>query len=326
MTDEMRTNVPPSSPFQQAREYMRLLLERFRSQAVSAAPEMMVDALCAGLAAIPVPVLNTFLATAVRSMLSPDPDRPEAGIDDVLAILDHMQESDFQFKAGLSDLGVDVQEIADDIGELTRMMQARMESDRVQIRILKPMPEIRWPDFDNRLSLLIANVGGGSVVVDEIFLDVERWEPERAVDYTVPGAPLPELVLRAELDTGRTQYPLLQLNGEPERVYNERGMGAERIRIDLSSEENARYWIRLRICFTDLSSGSEGTLFWPPESEDPWMLPFECAPGWQRTQWPCVRPIQGDLRHTTLCDHPKVSSSGVTRCTGAPVLDQAICP
>jgi hypothetical protein len=44
-----------------------------------------------------------------------------------------------------------------------------------------------------------------------------------------------------------------------------------------------------------------------------------------RAQWPCVKPIWCDLRHTTLCDHPKVSSSGVTRCTGAPLLDQAIC-
>jgi hypothetical protein len=280
MTGEMLAHVPPASPFAQAREYMRSLLDRLRRQAVSTAPGMMVDALCAGLAAIPVPVLNTFLSAAVRRMLDPEQGGSETNIDDVLTVLGQMQESDAEFGQGLETLGGNINEIRKDVGELMKMMQAQMESDRVQLRILNPMAEIEWPVFDNRVSLLMANVGGGSVVVGEIFLDVERWEPERAVDYTVAAAPLPMLVLRAELDTGRTQYPLLQLNHEPERVYDERGAGAERIRVDLSSAQNARYWIRLRAPFTDLSSGDEGTLSWPPLSEDPLTLPFKCAPGW----------------------------------------------
>ena len=46
---------------------------------------------------------------------------------------------------------------------------------------------------DNRVSGLLANVGGGSVVVDELIVHVESWEPELRVDYSLPAAPLFEL-------------------------------------------------------------------------------------------------------------------------------------
>jgi len=263
---------------EQARNALKSLLKRFGKEMRTTGKEMAIDFLCTGIEAIPVPVLNVALSKSVRRMLEGAPGSPPADLQELLQILEDMQRSDEQFEQGIALLRVDLAEVAADVRAIRQEMTDQKES---RLALIGVKTELNWPVSDTTISALLANTGGGSVVVDEIFLHVESWQPEPTVNYSVPAAPLLELHLQAQLRTSEADYPLFKLNRVGSRLFEERGAGAERIVIDLSSPENVRYAVRLEVPYTEITTGSVGSLFWPPAGEPPLTLSFVCGPGWQ---------------------------------------------
>lgn len=264
--------------FSTARRGLRQFLNETARELKKNRCQIGVDALCVGIEmAIPVPVLNKVLSNSVRRALTNSIGSPELPIDEVLELLEEMQDSDEAFVDGLRQLGADLETIAADVRAVRSLVTEQRASN---LRFLNPRVDNRWPWLDSTISAVVANAGGGSVYLDEIFLDVEKWEPEMRIDYSVPAAPLGELHLRVELETEQSEYPLLALNGEGSRLYNEHGGGSERVTVDLSSQENARYSLRLRLPYTDLDGGAS-VLTYPTRGDEPVTLPFAVAPGWR---------------------------------------------
>ena len=261
-----------------ARKALTPLLKRFAEELRTSGKDIAVDFLCNGLQAIPVPLLNVALANAARRMLKDSPGSPAVDPQELLAILEEMQRSDETFERGLQLLSIDLTKIAADVRDLKQILTDQLEP---RLRLISVEIEERWPISKNRVSGLLANAGGGSVIVNELFVRVESWEPELRVNYSVPAAPLMELHLEAELSTSQAEYPLFQLNGASARIYNERGADAERVVIELSSPENVRYALRLEARFLEVVTETEGSLLWPAADEPPLVLPFVCGPGWQ---------------------------------------------
>ena len=243
--------------------------------------DVAVEFLCTGLEAIPVPILNVALAKSVRRMLAGSPGNPPAELQEVLQLLEDMQRSDEAFEEGIGVLRIDLAEVAADV----RAIREEMTDQRLsRLELVGVKTALNWPVSDNQISALLANLGGGAVVVDEIIIHVEGWEPEPTVDYSVPAAPLLELHLQAELNTSESEYGLFALNSVGSRIFDERGAGAERVVIDLSSPENVRYSLRLHVPFVEITTGKTGSLVWPSAEEPPAVIPFVCGPGWQSVE------------------------------------------
>ena len=260
-----------------ARRHLRSMLDTLAKEAATTGREIALDMVCEGLQSMPVPILNKMLAQTVRRTFGRGRGSEGDNMADIVRLLTEMQQSNEGFEEGVRDLGLDLGQIGADIVAIKEHLSQQTLSD---LRVLNPTISQGWPVFDNRVSMMIANIGGGSVVVDEIYLDVERWEPESVVDYTVPAAPLAELHLKAQLSVRQSEYPLFKINNMGQRIFNERGAGAERLMIDLSSTENARYYLRIRLSYMDLSSGEQRSLRHPALGDPPIILPFCYAPGW----------------------------------------------
>jgi hypothetical protein len=220
-----------------------------------------------------VPLVGSFLARLAEDSLKPEHKGPE--LEDIVRILDEMQESDGQFIDGLQRLGADVDQLQHDL-EAIRETQVGVE-----FRLARTSVEPRWPAFDNRISALLVNRGGGLVILDEVHLDIERWSAITRVDLSVPAAPLAMIRLKATLDTVTPTYPLFALNGEAPHQFAQ-GMGAERLEIDLDSRRNARYRVRLRLAYYDERADQSRELVWPAPGEPAVELEFPWAPGWGR--------------------------------------------
>jgi probable LLM family oxidoreductase len=275
--DATEPKVEPAA-LEQARSALNPLLKRVAKEMRTTGRDVAVEFLCAGLEAIPVPILNVALSKSVRRMLAGSPGNPPAELQEVLQLLEEMQRSDEAFEEGIGVLRIDLAEVAADV----RAIREEMTDQRLsRLELVRVRTALHWPVFDNQISALLANVGGGAVVVDEIIIRVEGWEPEPTVDYSVPAAPLLELHLQAELNTRESDYGLFALNGVGSRIFDERGAGAERVVIDLSSPENVRYSLRLHVPFMEITTGTTGTLVWPPAEAPPAVFPFVCGPGWQ---------------------------------------------
>jgi hypothetical protein len=264
-----------------ARGKLREGLTRFAQVVAAEGRDAAIDVLCVAVEGIPVPFLNGVLSRAVRRMLQGRDDARPEDIDEVLRLLDDMQSSNEEFERGLDRLRIDHADMAADIRDI-RQWIAQAQTSRLGFR--RGRAEHRWPVFDNRISGILANRGGGSVVVDEIVVHVEGFEAEPAVNYTVPAAPPLDLYLQAELRTDTADYPLLELNGEPERLFGPNLQGAERIFVDLSSRENVRYRLRLQIQFEDMATDTSDVLVWPAADEPPVTLAFACSPGWKEVK------------------------------------------
>jgi hypothetical protein len=219
----------PVSKLEEARRYLGSWLGRIRDATTTTGREMAVEAICSGLQAMPVPVLNTALAKMARHALSDTPGNPAADPQEILELLATMQRSNDEFERGLQTLGADLAELRDDVAAIHATLTEPV------LTLTNPKVESRWPVAENRISALLTNNGGGSVQVDEIYLEIEDWEADTAIDYSIPLAPLIVLDLRAELSSGRAEYSLFELNEVPPRTFEERGAGAERINIDLSA-------------------------------------------------------------------------------------------
>jgi hypothetical protein len=143
-----------------------------------------------------------------------------------------------------------------------------------------PSYKPNYPQFDNELFFSLSNIGGGVVRVPEINLCIEKWEPVTKVDYTVPAAPPIILRLKVALSTETATYPLLKINNEPYRRFDANSQGAEDMCVQMSSEQNACYHIRIRIPYQDYAAGQEKELLYPAPEQPPLKVSFCYAPGW----------------------------------------------
>jgi hypothetical protein len=260
-----------------SRSALARLLEAVPEKVRTSGADAAVEAVCAALELIPVPIVGKALSGAVRSLLK----RGEPA-DDVLHQLAAMARSDAEFAEGLARLTGSLDEIAADVALIRT---AVVDGQSASLDYMDGRFDEQWPVFDNQISGILTNRGGGSVAVQEIRLVVERWEPNTTVDLSIPGAPLPELRLKVTLTNDQDDYRLLALNGASQRLLNERGAGAERVVIDMHSDQNADFWVRLHFDYTDLSTGGQGSLSWPPAGTEAVRVPFAFAPGWNRYEF-----------------------------------------
>lgn len=255
-----------------ARLAVRDLLVRVRRAVPDSAKETLVQALCEGLRAIPVPLVGTFLARLVENSADPYSHGPDTA--DLLRQLEEMTGSDQEFTAGLERLGENVERLLDDLQEIRRT-QVKSE-----FRLARFVVEPGWPIEDHHITGLLLNSGGGLVTVDELFIEVERAEPVIRADLSVPAAPLVEIHLKATLDARTRSYPLFSLNNEGGHQF-QAGMGAERLVIDLDSRNNLAYDVRLRVPYTDLEADQDRQLLWPAAGDPAVRLEYPWAPGWR---------------------------------------------
>lgn len=262
-----------------ARRHLKGLLRQLVKNAVGVAKEQAVELAAVGLESLPVPVLNRTLAETVRRTFGKQKNGRPSDPEGLLEVLSQMQESDEGFATGMDQLGLDLEEVAADVSAIRQLLT---DQSRADLQLLNPRLNLDWPIGENTITALLANVGGGSVIVHEIHLDIESAEPYPLIDYTVPAAPLNVLHLQAELTVAKGTYPLLAMNEAAERIFSERGAGSERLVIDLTSRENAQYQARLRISCTDLTTNRALEILHPPKGTPPLVLPFVFAPGWRR--------------------------------------------
>ena len=261
---------------QQARGHLGSLLRDWSDQVGTVGREIAVDTICQGLDSIPIPIIGKALSSAIRKRFAGREDSQTT--QQLFEILRRMEASNENFDSELNGFGLNLKQMSEDIFDIKSHLLTQQVST---IKVLRPQLHLWWPSADNRIEWLLANVGGGSVIVDEIYLDVERWEPKTRVDFTVPAAPLNIIYLQAELSVSQEEYPLLHLNGIDPRIFSERGAGAEKFILDIGSVDNAKYGLRLRVPYLDLSADQEGILYHPQLTENPLELSFPCAPGWK---------------------------------------------
>jgi hypothetical protein len=271
MTDDAENEFDGNIP--KARRRLRRLAKKARRSLPKSSRETVVKVLGEGLRAIPIPFVGEFLANVVQNTL--DETNPGPSLEDVLGTLAEMAESDSHFLTGLDQMGLDLAQVKGDVRELKDAQFGTAFSFR------RPDVDLRWPIFDNQISGLLLNPSNGLVVLDEVHIEIEDVAPHTVVNLSVPAAPQGVIQLRADLSPDQRTYPLFELNGEP--PHNFAGAAtAERLVIDLGSEHNATYRLRLRFSYYDGAGDTQRDLVWPPSESPPVELPFACAPGWGR--------------------------------------------
>jgi hypothetical protein len=264
---------------EESRKYLRKIMSSLPKNFLDTVEETAIDVLCDELKKIPVPIVGTILSNTVKKTLKPKPGGP--GIQDILSELASMQASDSDFKNGLTAFGEDVHHIDECISTMLNEIRETKKTLTIpKPTITQPKYIPSYPVFDNELQFGFMNAGGGVIIVPEIELIVESWEPETKVNYTTPMAPLPILKLKVELTPKESHYRLLELNNETERRFGAFSEGAEYICIQMSSETNARYKVRISIICDDVTTGETTRFIYPPIGENPIDVRFPYAPGW----------------------------------------------
>jgi hypothetical protein len=261
-----------------ARDHIASLLGKLPTVLKDQGDEIALQVICDELRKMPVPLLGTFLAATVERVFGTEQGKGQTVVN-AIEMLQAMQTSDEAFQRELERLNIYLPEIKEEIAELERLI---LDQQVPCLKVVSAKTDLNYPVEDNEIHLVLANTGGGSVTVEEIYLDAEKWEPDTTVDYSIPAAPWPILFLKAKLSVDEAHYPLFRLNQASPRIFNEGGAGAERLIIQLSSLHNARYSLRLRIPYLDLASNESDTLYHPPLSEAPIDLSFCYAPGWNK--------------------------------------------
>lgn len=271
-------NASAVSFVRRSRDHIASLLRGLPEDLGDRGGKIALKILCDGLRSMPVPMLGPMLATTVELMFGRGQGRGNT-VNDAIRMLEAMQASDEAFERELQQLGMYLPEIKEQIEKLTDKLN---DQQVPRLQVVDSKIDLNYPYKDNEIHLFLGNGGGGSVIVKEIYIEVERWEPESTVDYSVPAAPLKILSLEAQLSVYQVNYPLFRLNKVGERIFHERGVGAEKLIISLSSLHNARYFVRMRIPYVDMDSHESDTLYCPPQGEPAFIVPFCYAPGWNR--------------------------------------------
>ncbi|MBN2111212.1 MAG: hypothetical protein JW705_09045 [Methanosarcinaceae archaeon] len=290
--------MPPSQPAldedtlsSSTRKHISRMLNSLPESLKDAGRETVVQIVCDELRKMPVPILGSILAKAVEKQFGGEKATDES-VYELGEMLRSMQDSDEGLRRELENINIFLPEVMNAINSLEQLMQ---EENTPDLRVLSSAPDLKYPLGDNELRIILSNTGGSSVMVDEILLEVEKWEPEATVDFSMPAAPMQMLFLKAQLSVEQREYPLLQINGVPPRIFGERGSDAEVVVIQLSSLHNARYGLRLKISWQDLSTGKKDVLFHPAGTEPPMIFPFTYAPGWKQ-----------DILPEKILEHEKV--------------------
>lgn len=271
MTDDTDNELDGNIP--RARRHLRRLAKKARRSLPKSSRETVVKVLGEGLRALPIPFVGEFLANVAKNTL--DETQPGPSLEDVLSELAGMAESDSEFMTGLDRMGLDLAQLKGDVRELKDAQFG------TEFSFKRSDVDVRWPVFDNQISGLLVNPANGLVVLDEVYIEVEDVVPHTEVNLSVPAAPLGLIQLRADLSPDQRTYPLFELNGEEPHSFAGAAT-AERLVIDLGSEHNAVYSIRIRFSYYDGPSDSQKNLIWPAAESPPVEVPFACAPGWGR--------------------------------------------
>ncbi|UGV41464.1 hypothetical protein J7W08_03990 [Methanococcoides orientis] len=274
-------DVSKDSIISSAQNYIGSMLKSLPQKLKESTGEVALNIICEEVRKMPVPLLGTVLASTIRRTFG---EEQGMGRDysDAIEMLSSIQDSTSSFENELMSYNIQMDEIANEISLLRQLLMEKKESSCLWI--IRPTLALDYPQGDNELQFILANTGSGSVIVEEIFLEIEEWEPEITIDYSLPAAPLNVVMLEAELSIHETQYPLLKLNNEPERTFSAKGEGADKVVINISSLENARYSLRLRIPYFDIVTGESGTLYYPDTDEEAFVVPFYFAPGWKHLE------------------------------------------
>jgi len=276
------TPVTPSSNtadiLSSSRKYIISILDNIPQSLKDASSEVVVEFVCDELRKIPVPLLGSILAKAVESKYGGKKANDES-LYELGKMLQSMKDSDDDFQKELEKINIFLPEI---MQAITAQEQRMIDRDAPDIQVLNATLDLKYPMNDNELRIILSNTGGSSVMVDEIVLEIENWEPEINVDLSMPAAPMQMIFLKTELSVERTEYPLFNLNSIQPRIFGERGDGAEIIIIQISSLNNAKYSIRLKIPWQDLSTGNKGFLNYPASEEKPLEIAFPYSPGWNQ--------------------------------------------
>ncbi|RZN41529.1 MAG: hypothetical protein EFT35_02200 [Methanophagales archaeon ANME-1-THS] len=270
----------------EARKQVEGVLSSFPRSLTAATKETAVESLCKELEKIPVPFVGTILSKALKQALKWEDGRCPT-IEDVLRQLQNMQLSDDNFLQGLTRLGEDI----DRLNVLIELVEKKVEETKCaltvpELIISEPEYRPKYPLSDNELIFCLMNIGGGAVKVHEINLVIDKWEPETEVNYTAPAAPPIFLRLKVRLSPGTSHYPLLTLNKEPFRRFGAHAEGAEDVWVQMSSEKNARYYVRIRIPYTEIPANNDKELVYPPLDKPPLPVSFPYAPAWDQNITP----------------------------------------
>lgn len=265
-----------------ARKHVKKTMARFPKLFFKVSKDFATDLLCKELEKVPVPFVGTILSKMVKDAVNPE-DKGGPGLKEVLEELHRMKISDDNFVQGLA-RKEDVSRLETIIGQ---------ELGTLKETLTKPVLAVRYPEYraeypqsENELLFSLMNIGSGAVKVPEIYLSIEKWEPETKVDFTAMAAPPMLLRLQVMLSPDNAKYPLLQLNNQPYRRFGAYSEGAEDVCIQMSSEKNARYRVRIRIPWKDFATDQEAELLYPPANQPPLLVSFVYAPGWNNTITP----------------------------------------
>ncbi|KGK98690.1 hypothetical protein LI82_07525 [Methanococcoides methylutens] len=274
-------DVSKESIISSAQNYIGSMLKNLPQKLKESTGEVALNIICEEVRKMPVPLLGTVLASTIRRTFGEEQGMGR-NYSDAIEMLISIQNSTSSFENELRSYNIQMDEIANEISLLRQLLMEKKESSC--LRMIRPTLALDYPQGDNEIHFILANTGSGSVIVEEIFLEVEEWEPDTTIDYSLPAAPLNFVMLEAKLSIHETQYPLLKLNSEPERTFSAKGEGADKIVINISSLENARYSLRLRIPYFDIVTGESGTLYYPATDEEAFVVPFYFAPGWKHLE------------------------------------------
>lgn len=261
-----------------SREYIGSVLDNIPDSLKDASSEVVVEFVCDELRKIPVPLLGSILAKAVEKRYGGEKAN-DGSLYELGEMLQSMKDSDDDLQRELEKINIFLPEIMEAIAAQGQRIQDR---DTPDLQVLNSTLDLKYPMNDNELRIILSNTGGSSVMVDEIFLEIEDWSPDTNIDFSMPAAPMQILFLKAELTVEKSEYPLFSLNSSQPRIFGERGDGAEMIVIQLSSLNNAGYNFRLKIPWQDLSTGNKGVLEHPASGEKPFELTFPYSPGWNQ--------------------------------------------
>lgn len=304
------------------RKYVSKTLSKFPRIMFTVARGFAVDRLCSELGKSPYlgPILTRMVREAAKST-----NQGGSNLDDALNRLHQMKLSDANFLQGLYDIRADVNRLEEILGpsESDNEVEKNERPNEAGVSIKSggdiaisgdvigrdkitqhiyygkdalasppllavkfPRYEANYPQLDNELFFSLSNIGSGVVRVPEINLCIEKWEPVTMVDYTVPAAPPVILRLKVRLSTDTATYPLLKLNSEPYRRFDANSQGAEDMCVQMSSEQNACYHIRIRIPYQDYTAEQKSELLYPAPDQAPLSVSFCYAPGWDNTITP----------------------------------------
>ncbi len=261
-----------------SKEHLNRILINVSSNFANASKETILDVICDELNKIPIPFVGSLISKSIRNSFDLY-DQEESGFFGIIETLDNMRQSDDDFIRELTLIGVDIEQINTLVQ--TAVSEVRRTSQVLaipELYICEPKYLPDHPVVDSKLQFGLMNRGSGAVIASEVELMIVDWAPYISVDFTAPAVQQTPLRLKVKLTPNETALPLLKLNQENPLRFGAFSECAEYMIVQMSSMTNAIYHIRLRIPYTDLSTGEDRELLYPAGIEEPLTVKFSYAP------------------------------------------------